>query len=250
MKNISTLFLKCDEEEIEKTMPFDETKKIIHARQRHSKSLDQLKITGINNKKHLSTASNCITRSTSSQMPYNIPTSASKLPSRSFLRNSTVNANNNFSITTSPSTDSGDSVSGEGKKLEQAFLMPYNFCEYPIISGSEFCLMTKMKHSESTLSMPNTNEKLTGNKFLNGNNSESMPNLSESPKMFPSFSGRFHYKKLTDSDVLPLYEINNSTIFEESGDDPGFLMETKSPKRGKCFLFWNQKQIEVFMFLL
>lgn len=152
--------------------------------------------------------------------------------------------NNSNGTATSPSTDSGESMTGCHKKLEQSLSVPYNLCEYPVLNSNDFYINKKMKHSESTLSMPNTNE-LINDKFIDnirlllGNSSESMPNLiqtpSESPKHFNLFGGRSGFKKLNDNkDILALYEIGDSTIVEEIGDDGcNILGDLKSPKLGE-----------------
>lgn len=237
MTNISTLLLKYKEQKNGKILAVDSCK-TLPARQRHSKSLDQLKNTGVHTNQ-VPITSNSITRSTSSQMPYNKPISISKPPFKNYLKVE-INTVNNSGEATSPSTDSGDSEAC--KKLEPSLSAPYSLCEYPVIK-TDFCLSNGIKHSESTLSMPNTNgssnERLKDNvKFLIGSISESMPNLiqtpSDSPKGFNFISSRFNYKKLSDNkDILALYEVNDSTIFEETSDDHCTVLETKSPKRGK-----------------
>lgn len=267
ISNISTLPLQCKSRENSV-----QTKQCmtLPARQRHSKSLDQLKIAGTYSAYVPKPNSGYITRSTSSQMPSIIPVSneTSKVPSKnspevksqnnnnnSTRHNNTNNSNNtdnhnnkskNKSVkndkeaVTSPSTDSVESLPGYSEKLEQSLSVPYNLCEYPVFSKTDFYINRKMKHSESILSMPNTNEfvneRFVDNiRLLLGNSSESMPNLLEtpndSPKNYGIISSRLNLRKLNDRDMITLYEVTDSTIIEEIVDDNALT----DSKRGMFF---------------
>ncbi|KAL0271507.1 UNVERIFIED_CONTAM: hypothetical protein PYX00_008581 [Menopon gallinae] len=264
ISNISTLPLQCKSRE--SSMQSNQSK-TLPARQRHSKSLDQLKIAGTYSTYVPKSNPGYITRSTSSQMPSVIPVSneTSKVPSKnsqdaksqtnnnnnSTRHNNSSNSNNNNNnnnksknkpvkndneAATSPSTDSADSLPGYSKKLEQSLSVPYNLCEYPVFSKTDFYINRKMKHSESILSMPNTNE-LVNERFVDnirlllGNSSESMPNLLEtpndSPKNYGIISSRLNLKKLNDRDMITLYEVTDSTIIEEIVDDNSPFVDSK-----------------------
>lgn len=252
ISNISTLPTKYRSQASNKFLHPDQSK-TLPTRQRHSKSLDQLKNTGIYTNHLPPSSPSFITRSTSSHMPSsNIPKHKTRIPIKNSLKLDVKPMNSiNNGTATSPSTDSGDSLPGCSKKLEQSLSVPYNLCEYPvhnnIHSNNDYYINKKMKHSESTLSMPNTNE-LINERFIDnirlllGNSSESMPNLiqtpCDSPKSFGVISNRSSFKKFNDKDILALYEINDSTIVEEIGDDHCASMgDLKSPKLGKNLFF-------------
>ncbi|KAK6632544.1 hypothetical protein RUM43_013312 [Polyplax serrata] len=239
MTNISTLLLKYKESSKSKNeMILAETQsKTLPVRQRHSKSLDHLKDTGIQRP----ATSNCITRSTSSHMSYNVSSIKQRRPNNDYLKKHGKSGKMNCRSSggsgsavevTSSSTDSGDSMNG--RKLETSVSAPYGLCGNPIHRNGNLRSTSKMKYSASTLSMPNTtSENLKeSSKLLLGNSSESMPNLIQTPCDSPKNSGTIHLrsnhkKTFENKDILALYEINDSTIVEEVGDDH---LDTKSTK--------------------
>lgn len=244
MTNISTLLLKYKESSKSKNEMIlaEAQSKTLPVRQRHSKSLDQLKDTGIQRP----ATSNCITRSTSSHMSYNVSSIKQRRPNNDYLTkhgksgkmNSRSSGGSGSTVeVTSSSTDSGDSMNG--RKLETSLSAPYGLCGNPIHRNGNLRLTSKMKYSASTLSMPNTTSEnpKESSKLLLGNSSESMPNLIQTPCDSPKNSGTIHlrsnHKKTFESkDILALYEINDSTIVEEAGDDH---LDTKSTKPGETY---------------